>query len=95
LCLDLFEETVGEGGAVAVLRDFCFFRWHGFGDGGQRAAGGVEFDLFDQVEGCLGRGCVRLSREVGGGDLGGIEEEARAASVDLVGGNAAGDFGDG
>jgi hypothetical protein len=56
----------------------------------------VSGDLFDDFDG-LGFG-VAMSRGLGkvqAGDLEAIEEEASAARVDVVGGDAAEDFADG
>jgi hypothetical protein len=68
-----------------------------FGAGGEDAEGGVEGDLFYGFDwfgfgvavGGLGFG------EVEAGDLEAVEEEAGAAGVDVVGGDALEDFADG
>ena len=67
--------------------------------GGERAEDGVDGELFDgRLQSC---GVCLLARlvtglgKVGGGDLERVEEEAGAARVDVVGGDAAEDFADG
>ncbi len=83
----LLEEDVRE-----VLVGGIFLE---FGFGGEKAVGGVEDDLFDVR---LGLGLVRGSGggfgEVLEGDLEAVEEEAGAAGVELVAGDAGEDFAD-
>ena len=68
-----------------------------FGDGGEGAEFGVEFDVLDGFllffAVVFARGL--LAREVDGGDLKAVEEETGASRVDGVGGDAAEDLGDG
>ncbi len=59
---------------------------------GERAVGLVEGDF---VDGVGGRGGFGGFGEVGGGDLEGVEEEAGAAGVEFVGGDAAHEDADG
>ena len=85
----LLEEDFGEG----------FFVRGGleFGDGGERAVGLVEHDFFHGSGWGMGglRLCLHGFREVRGGDLEAVEEEAGALEVEVVGGDAAEDFVDG
>ena len=85
----LLEEDFGEG----------FFVRGGleFGDGGERAVGLVEHDFFHGFGWGMGglRLCLHGFREVRGGDLEAVEEEAGALEVEVVGGDAAEDFVDG
>ncbi len=60
--------------------------------GGDEAVVGVEFDRFDRVCGVLGG---LAWGEVDGRDLEAVEEEAGAAGIELVGGEAEEDFSDG
>jgi hypothetical protein len=74
---------------------FAFFGFADFGAGGEDAEGGVEGDLFYAC--CLWR-CFSggwVFGEVEAGDLEAVEEEAGAARVDVVGGDALQDFADG
>jgi hypothetical protein len=65
------------------------------GFGGQGAMGWVVGDFFYDAAGFgLGSGCS-LWREVAAGDLEAVEEEASAAGIYGVGGDAAEDFADG
>ncbi len=93
------------------LRDgaFVFFGFADFGAGGEDAEGGVDGDLFDGLAGGFGfvggsgwvsgSGCglgIGLGfGEVEAGDLEAVEEEAGAAWVDVVGGDALEDLADG
>ena len=76
-------------------RAFAFFDFADFGAWGEDAEGGVDGDFFycwgfgDGFGGGLGFG------EVEAGDLEAVEEEAGAARVDVVGGDALQDFADG
>ena len=66
-----------------------------FGGGGEGAEGWVEDDLLDDFGGCgcgAGRG---EAGEVCAGDLEAVEEEAGAAWIELVAGDAAEDLADG
>lgn len=65
-------------------------RFH-FLDRGEEAVGGVEFDLFDCGAG-FGGGVLL---QVLGGDLKAVEEQAGAARVDVMGGDAVEDFAEG
>jgi hypothetical protein len=94
---ELFEE-LAEGGGVG-------FGWGDFGAWGEDAEFGVGDDLFYGIEGVgCGRGVAGVARvwlgrlrfgEVEAGDLEAVEEEAGAAGVDVVGGDAAEDLADG
>jgi hypothetical protein len=70
---------------------FVFFAAE-FGDGCERAEGGVEDDF---VYGLDGSGEFVGPGEVGAGDLEGVEDEAGAAGVYGVGGEAADELADG
>ena len=86
---DLFEEELGEGAglvALAVREDL--------GGGGDGAEVGVGDDLFDEAGVGLGFGGGGLG-EIERGDLEAVEEEAGAAWVELVGGEAVEDLADG
>ncbi len=70
------------------------------GEWGEEALFGVGGDLFDRLwDGFVGvlalAGGFGVAGEVGAGDLEAVEEEAGAAGVDLVAGDAAEDFADG
>ena len=73
---------------------FAFHNWGQLGDGGE---GSVEFVLDGFFDGfCwVGGGFAVDWREVDAGDLEAVEEEAGAAGVELVGGDALEDLGDG
>jgi hypothetical protein len=96
---DAFEELLEVGGGSAGGE------WvGGFGDGSERAEDGVEFVGFDQggrvvfflfFEGVGGFTEAGFFGEVGGGVAAAAEEEFGALHVELVGGDAAGEFGDG
>ncbi|QNI36016.1 hypothetical protein [Edaphobacter albus] len=71
--------------------------FEGFGRRGEESVVGVGDDLF---EGLLGerlgvRGEFLVRREIGAGDLESVEEEAGAARVDVIGGEALEDEADG
>ena len=87
-------EALVEHGDVAEPA-FGFGNLGAWGDG---AVDGVEGDLFDGLRGVVGVGvsaCGWGFGEVGAGDLEAVEEEAGAAGVDVVGGDAAEDLADG
>ncbi len=66
------------------------------GGGGDEAVGGiVDYVLDGGFGGVAGRGDGQGARQVGGGDLEAVEDEAGAARVELVGGEAAEDFAEG
>ena len=106
LILTLFIEGLG-GGEVWVPAEFFQELGDGAGAGalavgsgggelggwGEGAEDGVEGELVDDESG--GRGGEPGVREVGGGDLETVEEEAGAFGVDVVGGEAAEDLADG
>jgi hypothetical protein len=69
---------------------FCFF--YDFGAWGEEAEAGVEDDLFDRFDGW---GVGVLFGEIRARDLQGVEQQAGAAGVDFVGGDAVHDFADG
>jgi len=78
------DEAVGAGGV-----------WVGeFGEEGDGAVGGVEDGVFDDASLLCG-GLGGEPGEVEGGDLEAVEEEAGAAGVELVGGEAVEDLADG
>jgi len=79
------DEAVCEGGV----------RGEEFGAGGEGAVGGVDGDLLDEASLLCGGGGVAGLGEVEGGDLEAVEEEAGAAGVELVGGEAVEDLADG
>ena len=65
---------------------------------GERAQFGVDNDLFDGLEGGFGFGACGgglRAGQVQAGDLEAIEQQAGAARVELVGGDALQDFADG
>jgi len=64
------------------------------GDGGDGAVNGVDDDLFD-LGGAFGFGVFFGAGEVAAGDLQAVEEQPGAFGVEVVGGQAAQDFGDG
>ena len=80
----LFEEDLFEAFFAGLFVEFCF--------GGDGAVGFVEDDF---VYGFNGLGVLRGFGEVRGGDLECVEEEAGAAGVDLVEGDALDDLADG
>ncbi len=63
-------------------------------DRGDGAVDGVEDELFDRC-GALGFGVLLCGRQVAGGDLQAVEEQSGAFGVEVVGGEAGEDFGDG
>ena len=70
-----------------------------FGARGEDAEGGVDGDLFDGLDWCCGL-AVALGGglsfgEVEAGDLEAVEQQAGAARIDVVGGDALEDFADG
>jgi hypothetical protein len=87
VALGLFaEEFVEEAAGVAAGREFF--------DGGfvrERTEGGVFDDLLHVDVDCLGRGFG----EVEGGDLETVEQQAGAALIEVVGGDALEDLGEG
>ncbi len=86
LLVEVFDEQVCER---------LFFRWvDDFRDGGEGAENGVGDDVFDELAG-VGQVGGLLAGEVERGDLESVEEQAGAAVVDLAGGDAAEDLGDG
>jgi hypothetical protein len=66
-----------------------------FGARGQGAEFGVDGDLFDGLRFGFVFGCGLDFRQVEAGDLEAVEEEAGAAWVDVVGGDALKDLADG
>src|SRR5258705_161888 len=80
------HDQVGDGAAAFLRRAY-------FGARGEDAEGGVDGDLFYGF-GC-GCGFALGFGEVEAGDLEAVEEEAGAAGVDFVGGDALQDFADG
>ena len=91
VCFESFHEDLGEASAAVWIGvEFC-----GWGEG---AVGGVEGDLFYGLWGGLRWGLGfggGVFGEVGAGDLEGVEEQAGAAGVDVVGGEALDDLADG
>ncbi len=90
----LGEEALGEAyaaGSAGVLAEL--------GAGCEGAEVGIEDDLVDDLAGGLGalggEGDGSLPGQVERGDLEAVEKESGAARVDLVGGDAAEDVGDG
>ena len=81
-----FEEDLFEGFFVAGFVEVD--------DGGYGSVDGVVDDLFD-FSGAFGFGSFFRAREVGTGDLQTVEEQSGAFGVEVVGGEAAEDFGDG
>jgi hypothetical protein len=63
-------------------------------DGGYGSVDGVEDNLGD-LGGAFGFGGFFGAREVGAGDLEAVEEQSGAFGVEVVGGEATEDFGDG
>jgi hypothetical protein len=66
-----------------------------FGTGCEDAEGGIDGDLFYGLRFRRGFGCGLSFGEVEAGDLESVEEEAGAAGVDVVGGDALEDLADG
>jgi hypothetical protein len=91
VCFEPFHEDLGEAAAaIWVGVEFC-----GWGEG---AVGGVEGDLFYGLWGGLRWGLGfggGVFGEVGAGDLEGVEEQAGAAGIEVVGGEALDDLADG
>ncbi len=92
-CTQVFEEGFDERRLAAGRSGD---KRSGQGDGPE---GGVDGELFHWRLGgsvaCLAARLLARLREVGGGDLERIEEEAGAARVNVVGGDAAEDLADG
>ena len=86
---EVFEELAYYAEAFFRLGELCC--------GGEEALFGVGGDFFDGLGGIFSfvAGGFGLAGEVGAGDLEAVEEEAGAAGVDLVAGDAAEDFADG
>jgi hypothetical protein len=82
----LFEEDLFEGLFVLGFVEVD--------DGGYGAVDGVVNDFYD-LGGASGFEGFFGAREVGRGDLEAVEEQAGALGVEVVGGEAAEDFGDG
>ena len=78
-------------GEPAVEHVVGLFGLGELGDGSEGAEFGVGEDFFDE----FGLGRLLELGEVHGGDLEAVEEEAGAARVDVAGGDAAEDLGDG
>lgn len=74
---------------------FAFCDLGDFGAGGEDAEGGVDGDLFHGLGFGGGFGEGLHFGEIEAGDLEAVEEEAGAAGVDVVGGDALEDFADG
>jgi len=74
---------------------FALFGLADFGAWGEDAEGGVDGDLFDGLGFAGGFGVGLDFGEVEAGDLEAVEEEAGAAGVDVVGGDALEDLADG
>jgi hypothetical protein len=102
-------ESAEDGGGIVLFCFFCFGKvvqglfddplgfallsgGAYFGGWGEEAVGGVEDDFFDEG---FRLGCGELLGEVEAGDLEAVEQEAGAAGVDFVGGDAVEDFADG
>ena len=68
-----------------------------FGGGSDRAEFGVDGDLVDEFERDFGLGLLLAAGvvKVGAGDLEAVEQQAGAAGIDLVGGDALQDEADG
>ena len=94
-CFDIDGEVAFEffehelGGAFGLVGVFGFVE---FGLGGEGAEGGVVVDL---VDGLAGLGLGLVFGQVEAGDLETVEQEAGAAGVDFVEGDALQDFADG
>ena len=82
----LFEEDLFEGLFVVSLLEVE--------DRGDGAVDGIFNDLFD-LRGAFGVGLLFGAGQVGRGDLEAVEEQSGAFGVEVVGGEAAQDFGDG
>ena len=84
---ELFEEGFGDSLFALAAGGFDEAGWWG-----QWAESGIEGDLFDGGFGVGGWGGFG---EIEAGDLEAVEEQAGAAGVDVVGGDALEDFADG
>ncbi len=89
VAVEVFEEAGDEGGGGGGGG------WEEFGAGGEGAVGGVDGDLLDDASLLLWLAGLAGLGEVEGGDLEAVEEEAGAAGVELVGGEAVEDLADG